>query len=139
MLKKRLTKRKVVVTATFVGNGRIRRLGKGQSFSGGVPTPKIESSELSFSLHKESKDRNGIWNPPIKSTVTGGFQINIHGTAKGYRKLAEYFLALSEIDSRADGDFHEQVEGLWDTAKTASLHLIFRKRYGKSGLITNGL
>lgn len=121
------TKRKVLVTATFSGDGTIQKTGE-MSVSGGIPAPAIKPADLSFVAHREYPSRSGLWNPrDSEGPIKAGLQINVVGTSKGYRKLAEYFLSLAEIDSRADEDFHEHLEGIISTDGNTRLHLIFRK------------
>ena len=102
------SKRKVPVEIEFFGDGTVQKIGKG-GFSGGVPTPRTGRS-LRFVVHDAHPDDEGIWGPPPGSpTVDGAFQVNVFGTSRGYRALAQYFLALAEIDSSRDTGFHEHV------------------------------
>jgi hypothetical protein len=124
-VKTKKAKRKVAVEVTFLGDGSIKQVGD-TAFSGGVPAPSLGNS-LEFGIAKEFLGKDGLWNPRDgAATVKGGFQINVHGTSRGYRELGRYFLALAEIDSSVDEDYHEHVEIL-SRNKQARLHLIVRK------------
>jgi hypothetical protein len=120
-----VTKKTINVEVSFYGPGRIVQVGSG-AFRGGVPEPNI-NDKLSFDVHREAVDENGIWNPIFgEDTVEGGFQINLWGTSDGYRELAKYLLAIAELDSSADPDFHEHHEIISADGRTR-LHVIIRK------------
>jgi hypothetical protein len=120
-----ITKKTINVEVSFHGPGRIVQVGSA-TFHGGVPEPDIDG-KLSFSVQREIVDENGIWNPIFgEDTVEGGFQINLWGTSEGYRELAKYLLAVAELDSSADPDFHEHHEVTSADGRTR-LHVIVRK------------
>ena len=82
------------------------------AFSGGIPAPRLGRS-VRFSVFKERLGRDGLWNPRDgEPTVKGGFQINVTATSRGFRELGRYLLALAEIDSSRDEDYHEHVEAV---------------------------
>ena len=97
------------------------------AFFGGVPNPKL-NGHVSFIIHRELPDEDGIWNPvPGEDTVEGGFQVNIYGDSEGYGELGRYFLALAELDTSADEGFHEHLNSLVSSDGRTRLHLILRK------------
>ena len=121
-----VTKRSVNVEIAFYGSGSVRKRRDG-ALVGGVPDPQL-GSDLRFEVWREVPDEEGHWNPVIgESTVDGGFQISIEGTSTGYRELARYLLAIAELDTTADPDFHEHHEISSADGRTR-LHVIVRKR-----------
>ena len=121
-----ITKRSVEVEITFYGSGAVRKRRDG-GLVGGVPDPQL-GSEMQFEIWREVPGEEGLWNPVIgEDTVEGGFQISLAGTSAGYRELARYLLAIAELDTTADPDFHEHQEMLSVDGRTR-LHLIVRKR-----------
>ena len=124
-MKNKRSKKKVAVEIEFIGDGTVQKIGK-FGFSGGVPTPRLGRS-LRFTVDAEQLGHDGIWNPRDGApTVSGGFQINVFGTSRGYRTLAQYFLALAELDTSQDAGFHEHIETLSLDNRTR-LHFILRK------------
>ncbi|MCE9591776.1 MAG: hypothetical protein K8S99_14775 [Planctomycetes bacterium] len=120
------SKKRVSVEVEFVGDGSVARIGRG-GFGGGVPVPRPGRS-LRFTVDREHRGRNGVWNPKDHTpTVRGGFQVNVYGTSRGYRALAQYLLALAEIDSSQDKGYHEHVEALSSDGRTR-FHFILRKK-----------
>ncbi|MDQ3997045.1 MAG: hypothetical protein M3303_08495 [Gemmatimonadota bacterium] len=110
----------------FYGSGAVRKRRDG-GLVGGVPDPQL-GSDLQFEVWREVRDEEGLWNPAIgERTVDGGFQISIQGTSAGYRELARYLLAIAELDTAADPDFHEHHEISSADSRTR-LHVIVRKR-----------
>jgi hypothetical protein len=108
-MKSKRLKKKVPVEIEFFGDGTVQKIGK-FGFSGGVPVPRFGRS-LRFIVHEAHPDEDGVWGPvPGAPTVDGAFQVNVFGTSRGYRALAQYFLALAEIDSSRDPGFHQHVE-----------------------------
>jgi len=124
-MKLKRSKRKVAVEIEFIGDGKVQKIGE-FGFSGGVPAPRPGSS-LRFTVEEEHLDQDGIWNPRDGApTVSGGFQVNVSGTSRGYRALAQYFLALAELDTSQDADFHGNTEKLSLDGRTR-FHFILRK------------
>ncbi len=122
----RITKRSVSVEVAFYGSGAVRKRRDG-AFVGGVPDPDV-GANVQFEVWREVPDEEGLWNPVIgEGTVAGGFQISIEGTSSGYRELARYLLAIAELDTTADPDFHEHHEVTSSDGRTR-LHIIVRKR-----------
>ena len=125
-MKSKRSKKRVRVELEFLGDGTVAQVGP-LAFSGGVPALRPRHS-LRFTVDREFRGRDGLWNPRDgTSSVSGGFQINVCGTSRGYRQLARYLLALAEIDSSRDEDYHEHVEALSSDGRTR-LHFILRKR-----------
>ena len=121
-----ITKKTVSVEVQFAGSGRVVQRAP-NVFSGGVVEPEL-GSMLRFVVRPEVLDEDGLLNPsPDSSTVDGAFQINVEGTAEGYRELARYLLGIAELDTVVDPGFHEHHEVLSDDGRT-HLHLILRKR-----------
>jgi hypothetical protein len=109
MSKNTKTSKTISVELSYYGNGSIVAESR-LVFSGGIVAPNI-GRNLGFSVHREVVDENGILNPVLgEDTVLGAFQINLQGNSKGYRELGRYFLALAELDTAADPDFHEHHE-----------------------------
>jgi hypothetical protein len=120
-----ITKRSVEVEIAFYGSGVVRKRRDG-GLIGGVPDPEL-GSDLRFEIWREVRDEEGLWNPVIgEGTVQGGFQISIEGTSAGYRDLARYLLAIAELDTTVDPDFHEHHEVFSSDGRTR-LHVIVRK------------
>ena len=119
-------RKKIRVEIDFIGDGRVIEK-RPNSFYGGVRDPRIERN-IAFRVDREFLDRGGVWNPKFRSkTVKGGFQINVYGNSKGYRELARYLLAISELDIGNDPDFHNHHE-LMSSDKRTRLHLIVHKK-----------
>jgi hypothetical protein len=120
------TKKQATIQIQFCGDGKVVRMGE-SGFSGGVPAPGLRRS-VKFVVFREYPDRSGLWNPRDgKGTVKGGFQISVTSTSRGFRELGRFLLALAEIDSSRDDDYHEHVEALSSDGQTR-LHFILRKR-----------
>jgi len=125
-MKSKLSKKRVTVEIEFLGDGSVARIGE-MAFSGGVPAPRLGRSAR-FAVFKERLGRDRLWNPRDgEPTVAGGFQISVTATSRGFRELGRYLLALAEIDSSRDEDYHEHVEAQSADARTR-LHFILRKR-----------
>jgi hypothetical protein len=121
-----ITKRTVSVEIAFYGSGDIRKRRDG-ALVGGVPDPQL-ASDLQFEVWREVPDADGLWNPVIgEPTVEGGFQVSIEGSSAGYRELARYLLAVAELYTTVDPDFHAHHEISSADGRTR-LHLIVRKR-----------
>jgi hypothetical protein len=120
------TTKNVEVKVTILGEGRVIRKGKG-IFIGGVATPRIKR-RLSFTVHREVRDEDGNLSPVLgERGVKGSFQVNITGNSLGYRELGRYFLALAELDTSADEDFHDHIEGIKSRDGQTRLRIICRK------------
>jgi hypothetical protein len=124
-MKSKRSKKRVSVEIEFVGDGTVARIGK-LAFSGGVPAPRLGRS-VRFAVFRERLARDGLWIPRDgEPTVKGGFQISVTATSRGFRELARYLLALGEIDSSRDEDYHEHVEAVSVDGRTR-FHFILRK------------
>lgn len=122
----RTTTRSVAVEISFAGDGRVVGSADGFSFSGGVSRPQFDG-QFAFSVYREIPDEAGLWNPePGCGTFAGSLQVNLWADSAGYRELAKYFLALAELDARADPGFHEHHE-LQSADGQTRIHLICRK------------
>ena len=125
-MKSKRSKKRVTVEIEFLGDGSIEQIGE-MAFSGGVPAPRLGRSAR-FAVFKERLGREGLWNPRDgEPTVAGGFQISVTATSRGFRELGRYLLALAEIDSSRDEDYHEHVQALSGDGRTR-FHFILRKR-----------
>jgi len=124
--KQRITKKKVEIELSFVGNGSIVEKPK-NVFFGGVLEPKI-GNNLSYSVWLETPDEEGDLNPIFEQgTFQGAFQINIWGNSEGYRELAKYLLSIAELDTVTDPNFHEHHHVVSSDGRT-QLHIILRKQ-----------
>jgi len=114
----------------FDGDGTVRQVGKG-GFSGGVSPPTL-AQEIRYLLHRTIPDsEDGLLNPePGEPSVEGAFQLNISGTAHGFRELGRYFLALAELDSSADPDHHQPFDGVRSEDGQTVVDIIVRKGPG---------
>ena len=125
-MKSKRSKKRVTVEVEFVGDGTVTQIGE-LAFSGGVPPPRL-GRFVGFAVFKERLGRDGLWNPRHgEPTVAGGFQISVTATSRGFRELGRYLLALAEIDSSRDEDYHEHVEAQSADGRTR-FHFILRKR-----------
>ena len=125
-MKSKRSKKRVSIELEFRGDGTVAKIGE-LAFSGGVPAPRLRRSAR-FAVVRERLGRDGLWNPRDgEPTVDGGFQISVTATSRGFRELGRYLLALSEIDSSRDEDYHEHVETLSADGRTR-FHFILRKR-----------
>ena len=120
-----LTKKTISVELRFHGDGTIVK--NGGSYFGGVADPMLADS-IRFSVQREALDEDGLLNPvPGEATVEGAFQVNIYGNREGYRELGRYLLALSELDTTDDPEFHAHFDTLKSLDDRTTLHIIFRK------------
>lgn len=119
------TTKTVSVDVCFEGDGRVICSPEG-TISGGVVSPKL-AGKARFTVNREIQDEAGMWNPvPGEKSIAAGLQVNIWADNEGYRELGRYFLALAELDSRADPGFHEHHEGLLSADGRTQLHVICR-------------
>ncbi len=127
-----MTSRLVRIEVHFDGDGRVRQVGEG-AFSGGVFPPML-SGEVGYSLHRTAADEDGLLGPkPGEPSVEGTFQLNLAGTAHGFRELGRYFLALAELDSSADPNHHQHFDGLRSADGRTVVDVIVRKEAGGDG------
>lgn len=125
-MKSKRSKKRITVELDFLGDGTVAQIAP-MAFAGGVPEPQLGRS-LRFTVDREYRGRDGLWNPRDGTpSLSGGFQVNVYGTSRGYRELARYLLALAEIDSARDQGYHEHVEALSSDGRTR-LHFVLRKR-----------
>ena len=116
----------------FDGDGTVRQVGEGGGgFLGGVSPPTL-GQEIGYLLHSTSPDpEDGLLNPePGGPSVEGTFQLNIFGTAHGFRELGRYFLALAELDSSADPEHHQHFDGVCSEDGRTMVDIIVRKGPG---------
>lgn len=117
--------RTVAVELVFEGSGVVVERPRG-IFCGGVPDPD-PGEQFGFNVVPTEFGEAGIWNPsPGADTLEGGVQINLWGDSRTFRELGRYFLALAELDTTADPDFHEHHE-LTSSDQRTHVHLIVRK------------
>jgi hypothetical protein len=120
-----LTKKTINVELSFHGDGTIVK-NRG-SYFGSVADPDL-ADNIRFSVHREALDEDGLLNPvPGEATVEGAFQVNVYGNREGYRELGRYLLALSELDTTVDPEFHAHFDKLKSFDDRTTLHIIFRK------------
>jgi hypothetical protein len=125
-VKSKRSKKRVTVELEFLGDGSVAQVGD-LAFSGGVPPPRLGRSAR-FAVFGEHLGRDGLWNPRDgEPTVAAGFQISVTATSRGFRELGRYLLAVAEIDSSLDEDYHEHVEALSVDGRTR-FHFILRKK-----------
>jgi hypothetical protein len=92
----------------------------------GVPAPPREN--VTFSVHQEVLDEDGIFNPVDGAgPFNGALQINIEADAQGWRELGRYLLGLAEYDVGGDPGFHQHHERLVSADGRTRLHVIVRK------------
>jgi hypothetical protein len=122
-----MTSKIIGIELRFDGDGTVRRVGKG-GFSGGVSTPTL-AQDVGYLLHRTVPDpEDGLLNPePGEPSVEGTFQLNISGTAQGFRELGRYFLALAELDSSADPDHHQHFDAVRSEDGRTVVDIIVRK------------
>jgi hypothetical protein len=119
------TTKTIPVALVFEGTGVVVEHPSG-TFRGGVPDPE-PGEHFGFNVRSTEPDEDGIWNPsPRADTLEGGLQINLWGNSHALRELGRYLLALAELDTTADPDFHQHHE-LTSTDGRTHLHLIVRK------------
>jgi hypothetical protein len=122
-----ITKKRIEVELRFLGDGRVVKKSPGY-FVGGVPDPKI-GDNLTFTMHRERPDEDGMLNPVDgERTVEESFQINVVGNSRGYRELGKLLLALAELDTTQDPDFHQHHDEVVSADGRSHLHVIFRKQ-----------
>jgi hypothetical protein len=115
----------IEVTLQYHGDGSIRA--EGNAMVGGVVAPNLKGN-ISFTMHPQAEDENGILNPIDGApTVEGSFQINVYGNSNGFRELGRYFLALAELDVSEDAGFHDHFDDLRSLDGRTHVHLIARK------------
>lgn len=115
----------VTVDLSFLGTGEVVEHPKGR-FLGGVPDPDL-GENAGVSVVREEADEEGYFKPiEGEGPYAGALQVNLWGDSAAFRELGRYFLALAELDSSADPDFHQHHEFLSADGQT-HLHLIVRK------------
>lgn len=93
------------------------------------PNPTKLATLFKFAVGREYLDRYGLWNPRDGNKAKAGkssYQINLVGTAKAWRELSKFCLALAEADTKQDGDCHEHIE-VWSHEGNTRIHLIVRR------------
>jgi hypothetical protein len=121
-----VTTRKVQIELRFHGNGSV--IFEHGGFHGGIPAPET-LGELSFSLHRQMPDEDGVMIPIAPAPgVQESFQLNIAGSTAGYAELGRYFLALSSLDTARDPDFHEHFDDVISSDGQTVVDVIVRKR-----------
>jgi hypothetical protein len=119
-------KKIIEIELNYHGDGSVIRTAEG-AFSGGTIDPKL-NDDLRFSVHRQVPDENYILNPvPGEDTVEGSFQINLFGNSAGYRELGKYFLAIAELDTSEDPNYHDHFDDLKSEDGRTHLHIIVRK------------
>jgi hypothetical protein len=120
------SRRLTEVELTFIGDGRIVEQPPGV-FHGGVPEPEL-GPQFGFNVLPMTVDETGMPNPEIGGgSYAGAMQINLWGTSADLRELGRYLLALAELDSSADPDFHQHSEDLISHDGRTRVDVIVRK------------
>jgi hypothetical protein len=125
-----MTSKIIEIELRFDGDGTVRQIGRG-GFSGRV-SPPTPGQEIRYLLHRTIPDpEDGLLNPePGEPGVEGTFQLNISGTAHGFRELGRYFLALAELDSSVDPGHHQHFDGVRSEDGRTVVDIIVRKGPG---------
>jgi hypothetical protein len=119
-----ITHRTVPLEIQFYGSGALD--GPAGSYDGGIVDPDI-GDQLGFEVWREVPDDEGQLNPVVgEGSVKAAFQVSLTGTAAGFRELARYLLAVSELDLRGHQDFHEHHEVTSVDGRTR-FHIIVRR------------
>lgn len=118
-------KKTIPLEIEFNGDGSFKKTNDSH-FKGNVVGPNLKDN-LSLNIAKLESDKDGTLNPTVP--FTGNLQIDIKASKQGYRELAKFFLALSEIDLSDDqqGFFHHHLDDLTSEDQTSSLDLIFSR------------
>ncbi len=112
------TKKSIKVELAFDGTGKVVERPKG-TFRGSAVLPRAASKTQFNLLRVNDQDLSD-------ASLEGRFQINIWGSKEAYRALGTYLLALAELDTAADPDYHEHVQvGSFDGR--TQLEVILRK------------
>jgi len=121
-------KKKIEIEIEFTGTDKLVKKPSGW-IEGGIKEPDIKK-QLDFTVYQTflDEEEDDIWNPGDDEVpFEGGLQIIINGTKNGYKELAKYFLALSELDISEDPDFHEYIDNLISYDGKTNIQLIFGK------------
>ena len=112
------TKKNIKVELAFNGSGKVIERRKG-TFRGSAVLPRA-ASKLQFNLLRDDDlVLSGV-------SLEGRYQINVWGSSEAYRALGTYLLALAELDTSADPEYHEHVQvGSFD--RRTQLEVILRK------------
>lgn len=127
----RLTTRAVEVETEQWGEGRVVDTSPGH-FVGGVPEPKL-SDGIRFNIYEAGTAESGTMPGLICKQDVRRLQVQVAGTSDGYRKAARYFLALAELDTSDDPDFHEHHANLLSADGQAMVEVIARKNDLEAG------
>ena len=120
------TKRTILVEIAFTGSGRIEERTKG-TFLGGVPDAVLTPA-FGMNVLQEFDDSDDAPGPILGAgSYRGALQINIWGTAADYRELGRHLLAIAELDSSVDPDFHQHYDTLRSDDGQTQVELILRK------------
>ena len=112
------TKKTIKIELAFDGSGKVVERPKG-TFRGSAVLPPA-ASQARFNLLREGEPSSG------GASLEGDFQINVWGSSAAYRALGTYMLAIAELDSTADPDYHEHVQAASFDGRTR-LEVILRK------------
>jgi len=112
------TKKSIKVELAFDGTGKVVEGPKG-TFRGSAVLPRAASKTQINLLRVDDQDLSD-------ASLEGRFQINVWGSSEAFRALGTYLLALAELDTTADPDYHEHVQvGSFDGR--TQLEVILRK------------
>ena len=112
------TKKTIKIELKFDGTGKVVERPKG-TFRGSAVLPPV-AGKMRFNLFREDESNAS------GTSIDGAFQINVWGPSEAYRALGTYLLALAELDSSADPNFHEHVQVASFDGRTR-LEVILRK------------
>jgi hypothetical protein len=120
-----VTTKSVQVDLRFLGSDRVIERPKGV-FKGGVPAP-IAIETLGFNVLREDVSEEEIiaarGHPPYDGTL----QVNLWGDTAAFRELGRYLLAVAELDTSADPNFHQHHDLTSSDGRT-QVQLIVRKQ-----------
>ena len=120
------TSKRVTIELRFLDQPAIIEGPKGV-FRGGVPDPTL-SDHFGFNVLPLSKQDYGEFGPaPGGASYDGALQVNLVGGAADFRELGRYFLAIAELDTRADPGFHQHHDALRSVDGRTTIDLIVRK------------
>lgn len=125
----KIKKRKVTVDLELFGDGKL--IEDDGTIRGGVPLP-TQTNRLKFDMYREVLNEDGVLSPVMsevlkRESVKGAFQVNITSDSKGYAALGRFFLAIAELNTKVDPDYHKHLKGVISDDGRTEFHLIVRK------------
>ncbi len=120
-----MSKRDIVVSVEFLGDGKIQQTSS-RSWAGGVAPPRL-GQHLTVQVRPSAIDDGGIFNPVGRASYDGGLQVIIEGDPDGYRRLGAYLLALAELDVGAHPGFRDYHDIASADGQTKLQVLLYRR------------